>query len=247
MIFDNLKKLINNVPFIKKLILKFILEFKKGKIRQLIHYIFKGHLISNFKISNYSKNNNVKKLQIGGGKHIKKGWLNGDILFGDIYLNATNRFPIKSNSFDYIFAEQFLEHLNFNSGKNCLEEAYRVLKPGGLLRITTPDLKGLFSVYENNNIIVRSQDVLERHRKNHNKDCFNLCHFLNDNFRMWGHSFIYDIETLEKLFLSIGFQNIKHVKFGTSEYSELNGLEVHADTQWMKSAYQIIVEVKKSN
>ena len=137
--------------------------------------------------------------------------------------------------------------MNFNSGKNCLEECYRVLKPGGLLRIATPDLKGLFSVYENNNIIVSSQEVLERHRKNHNKDCFNLCHFLNDNFRMWGHSFIYDIETLEKLFLSIGFQNIKHVKFGTSEHSELNGLEVHADTQWMKSAYQIIVEVKKSN
>ena len=241
MISKILKKQINKIPFIRNL----IFEFRKGKIRQIIHYIFNGHLICNLKISRYFKRNNIKKLQIGGGKHIKEGWLNGDILIGDIYFNASNKFPIKSNSFDYIFAEQFLEHLNFKSGKFCLEECYRVLKPGGLLRIVTPDLKGLFKIYEDKNIVVKSEEVLERHRKNHNKDCLNLCHFLNDNFRMWGHSFIYDIETLEKLFLSIGFQDIKHVKFGTSEHPELNGLELHADTEWMKSAYQIIVEVKK--
>ena len=35
------------------------------------------------------------------------------------------------------------------------------------------------TVNENTNIIVSSQEVLERHRKNHNKDCFNLCHFLS--------------------------------------------------------------------
>ena len=78
MISKILKKQINKIPFIRNL----IFEFRKGKIRQIIHYIFNGHLICNLKISRYFKRNNIKKLQIGGGKHIKEGWLNGDILIG---------------------------------------------------------------------------------------------------------------------------------------------------------------------
>ncbi len=220
-------------------------DFKKGHLKQLIHFIMNGHVISKFKISKYDKNCQIKKLQIGGGNHIKKGWLNGDILNGNIYLNAKKKFPIKSNSFEYIFAEQFIEHLDFTSGKRFMEECYRVLKPGGILRIATPDLKGLLSVYNNNNTVVDKDKVLLRHRNNHNKDCLNLCHFLNDNFRLWGHLFIYDFETLETILLSIGFKNITNVKFGISSDPQLNGLEIHADTEWMKSAYQIIIEVKK--
>ena len=247
MILNIIKQIINRYPFLKKILLKFMHEYKKGNIRQIIHFVNKGHVISKLKISKYCKNNEIKKLQIGGGNHFKKGWLNGDILNGDIYLDATKKFTIESSSFNYIFAEQFIEHLDFESGKKCLKECFRVLKPNGIVRIATPDLKGLLTIYNNTNSVVNSIEVLNRHKKNHNQDCLNLCHFLNDNFRFWGHSFIYDIETLETLLLDIGFQNINHVQFGVSNYPELNELEIHADTEWMKSAYQIIIEVKKPN
>ena len=247
MILNSIKTVLKKYPLLKKIILKLRNEFKRGHIRQIIHFFINGHVISKLKISRYYKNNEIKKLQIGGGNHLKRGWLNGDILNGNIYLNATDKFPIESSSFDYIFAEQFIEHLDFESGKKCLKECFRVLKPNGIVRMATPDLKGLLSIYNNTNSIVNSKEVLSRHRKNHNQDCLNLCHFLNDNFRFWGHSFIYDVETLETLLLDIGFQNINHVRFGVSNFPELNGLEIHADAEWMKSAYQIIIEVKKSN
>ena len=247
MVINSIKKTINSHIFLKKIIRKLLNEFKRGHIRQIFHYTIKGHVISKLKIFKYFKKNAIKKLQIGGGSYLKKGWLNGDILGGDIYLNAADKFPIKSGSLDYIFAEQFIEHLDFESGKKCLEECYRVLKPTGVIRIATPDLNGLFSVYNNNNSIVNSGEALTRHRSNHNKDCLNLCHFINDNFRLWGHSFIYDFETLESVFKNIGFKSINHVNFGISKFPELNGLEIHADTEWMKSAYQIIIEVKKSH
>ena len=70
-------------------------DFKKGHLKQLIHFIMNGHVISKFKISKYDKNCQIKKLQIGGGNHIKKGWLNGDILNGNIYLNAKKKISNK--------------------------------------------------------------------------------------------------------------------------------------------------------
>jgi SAM-dependent methyltransferase len=46
--------------------------------------------------------------------------------------------PIKSNSFDVVHANQFLEHLSHPAGKRFFYESYRILRPGGLLIIRAP-------------------------------------------------------------------------------------------------------------
>lgn len=242
-----INRIIKKYPRFKNLIKFFLFQIKKGYIKQIIHYILKGHFFRKLIVTNYLNKNKIKKLQIGGGYHTKKEWLNGDIIHGDIYLDASKKFPMETETFDYIFAEQFIEHISFDEGKKCINECYRILKPDGVMRIATPDIKGLISVYNNENTMVKSEEVLQRHRKNHNQNCLNLCHLFNDNFRLWGHSFIYDFETLKTLFFDAGFQNLKQVKFGHSLFVELNGLEQHADLEWMKSAYQIILEARKSH
>lgn len=197
-------------------------------------------------VSKYLHSNADRKLQIGGWIHTIDGWLNGDLIAGEIYLNATKRFPFPDESCDLIFAEQFIEHLSFQEGCYCLRECYRVLKKGGKIRLSTPDLEGLCSLYKDQNPDVDLKTAMERHKKGHNRELTTACHLLNDNFRLWGHSFIYDEGTLRMQLERAGFSNIVRKKFGDSDEKELVGLERHADVEWMKNAFVIVLEAQKT-
>ena len=222
-------------------------SFSKGKLRQTLHFATKGHLFRKYRIKKYvfAKRNTFKKLQIGGGYHTKHNWINGDLIAGEIYLNAARKFPFSNGSIDIIFAEQFIEHLSFGDGSKFLKECRRVLKKGGKIRLSTPDLKLLISTYEGRNPNVSLGRAMERHKNNHNKGLTTACHFLNDYFRLWGHSFIYDEDTLTLQLKNIGFSNITRQEFGYSEDKNLSGLERHADFEWMKDAWTLILEGEK--
>jgi SAM-dependent methyltransferase len=51
-------------------------------------------------------------------------------------------------TFDYIVANHSLSDLTFHELPGALSELYRVLKPGGVLRVLVPDLMGAMAAYE---------------------------------------------------------------------------------------------------
>jgi ubiquinone/menaquinone biosynthesis C-methylase UbiE len=53
--------------------------------------------------------------------------------------------PFDDNTFDVLFSKSFIEHLH-NPGK-YLEEAFRVLKPGGQLLTLAPDWESNYKIY----------------------------------------------------------------------------------------------------
>jgi len=55
--------------------------------------------------------------------------------------DVNNKFPLKDNTFDIIVAGEVIEHTFDDIG--FLNECYRILKKGGLLIITTPNLISL--------------------------------------------------------------------------------------------------------
>ncbi len=223
-----------------------IREYKKSNLRRFLHWVKVGHFIRWMKIRRYSKKNQVVCLQIGGGRHSISDCINGDLIDGDIYLNAIYRLPFKNETIDFIFCEQFLEHLSLVEGKKLMAEIFRILKPGGVVRIATPSLNGLIDVYRNQNALVDQKEVIARHRRNHNPDCQNACHLLNDFFHLWGHKFIYDETTLAEIMTSTGFKNLVWQEFGKSEHHILMDRERHADIEWIKHAFTIICEATKA-
>lgn len=73
-------------------------------------------------------------------------WLLNDFINCDLYnLKADKQFdarklPFDDESVDEIYACHLIEHFNFHEAFDVLKEWKRALKPGGLLRIETPDM-----------------------------------------------------------------------------------------------------------
>jgi len=53
--------------------------------------------------------------------------------------------PFDDNTFDVLYSKSFIEHLH--KPEKYLEEAYRVLKPGGLLLTLVPDWEANYKIY----------------------------------------------------------------------------------------------------
>lgn len=55
------------------------------------------------------------------------------------------KLPFKDNTFDVIYSKSFIEHLYYP--ERYLSEAYRILKPGGLLITLVPDWESNYKIY----------------------------------------------------------------------------------------------------
>ena len=92
------------------------------------------------------------RLHLGCGSNELYGWLNTDLtprspcIFG---MDATKPFPLPHGQFAFVFSEHMIEHVPFESGLFILHECFRVLQPGGHIRISTPDLHFLIDLYLN--------------------------------------------------------------------------------------------------
>jgi predicted SAM-dependent methyltransferase len=82
----------------------------------------------------------MKKLNVGCGKDIRKGWVNLDSkkLAGVDVAHDINKapWPFKANEFDEILCQDVLEHAE--DIISTMKEIHRVLKPNGIARIRVP-------------------------------------------------------------------------------------------------------------
>ena len=85
---------------------------------------------------------NAKKVNLGCGNVYIKHWLNYDYK-GNKYVNAhdlSKSIPLPDNYIEFTYSSHIVEHFSREVGKNFIFEQYRILKPGGILRIVFPDL-----------------------------------------------------------------------------------------------------------
>jgi predicted SAM-dependent methyltransferase len=101
-------------------------------------------------IDAYLRHPGVRKLHLGCGGNILSGWLNTDLEPGSsdvARVDLTERLPFEDACFNYIFSEHVIEHLSYSQGLGMLSECHRVLRSGGRIRISTPDLAFLVDLY----------------------------------------------------------------------------------------------------
>ena len=89
-------------------------------------------------------------LNLGSGKGWNcNGWLGLDEIGGN-YLDQNSIFPYEKESIDYVYSAHFFEHVDNKTSQNLFNESYRILKPGGILRILVPDFQLMLDKYNNN-------------------------------------------------------------------------------------------------
>ncbi|MFN7517617.1 MAG: class I SAM-dependent methyltransferase [Dolichospermum sp.] len=194
-----------------------------------------------------TKNQDCIKLNIGSGATLIPGYLNGDIWThpGTVYMNVSEKLPFDDQSVKFIKCEHMVEHLDYSVCQFFFSECYRVLHRDGVLRISTPSLEKIISLYLGKGQISHSE-LIEHHQNYHNRPNTNICSWFNDHMRLWGHEFIFDQTTLFSLLKQAGFREIQEVEYGKSQHLQLQNIETHDEgVEWMKSAYVMIFEVNK--
>jgi predicted SAM-dependent methyltransferase len=167
------------------------------------------------------------KLHIGGGWRLLEEWLNTDIeLIPNVMrMDATRPFPLPDGKFQFVYTEHMIEHVPYKNGIRMLQECHRVMRKGGVIRVITPDLSAIVALYKNESC-AHQKEYLEWFCRAFAPEApSNAVSAINAMFRLWGHQFIYDEETLAEAMRIVGFESVKRWTLGESDYPDLRNME----------------------
>jgi predicted SAM-dependent methyltransferase len=169
------------------------------------------------------------KLHLGCGRVRLKDWVNidSDTSLGtaDIVWDLTRGIPVDNSSCKLVYCEHLLEHFTVEQGLSLLRECYRVLEPGGVLRVAMPSLDVL--IKDSYLGSWRGQDWLSWPQYQFIET---RAEMLNIAFRGWGHKWLYDQEELHRRLKESGFKDIRDAEWGTSDIDDFTGLEIRKDS-----------------
>ena len=164
-------------------------------------------------------------------------WINADILdlsewskehgYNFQQFDARQGIPWSDGSVDLIIASHFLEHITRAEGDRFLKECSRVLKPGGVLRITVPDTKLIAAAYGN----LKAKFSANEGVKNAEDEAEAFWNFLTV-----GHLTAYDEDSLGAKMNNAGFTTYK------CDPGESNSPEIKTETKDMYADHSLYVE-----
>ena len=82
------------------------------------------------------------KINLGSGHWKLPGWINVDIdtqSLPQVCANLAAGLPFSDGVADLMHSEDFIDQLELDGARSFLGECHRILKPGGVIRILTPD------------------------------------------------------------------------------------------------------------
>jgi predicted SAM-dependent methyltransferase len=121
----------------------------------------------------------------------------------------------EDNSVDLIYLGQMIEHLNYiYETPQFLKECYRMMKTGGVIRVTTPDLDLLIRSYINNQMdqFINEQPNFYRNVDQSAKLAMLMYGASGENCKRnnyEGHMFLYTKKSMTDILLNAGFSNIE--------------------------------------
>lgn len=149
------------------------------------------------------------KLHLGCGSKILDGYINIDVrpLPGVHVVSSIDNLSMFSDeAVNVIYCCHVLEHLSRHTVQSALKEWYRVLKPGGIVRISVPNFEAIVQHY------------------NQNKDLSKLLGLLygGQSYPENYHYNIWDMNSMTNLLESVGFKNIEHYDWRTKDTANID-------------------------
>lgn len=131
-----------------------------------------------------------------------------------IHHDLGHSISFQDKSVDYVYSSHFLEHLFEKQGEQLLKETYRILKPGGTVRVCVPDLTYAIELY----------------RKGEKERMLRDYFFVEDMGSFLArHKYMYDFELLSKALRAAGFEDITQCSYRKGEVPDIELLDNRPD------------------
>jgi predicted SAM-dependent methyltransferase len=171
----------------------------------------------------------LRGLNCGSARGLFPGWMNTDLahlkswddaesepgriarIDGDRYFlefDSREPYPFEDGSFEWVYSEHFVEHLDLDDVIGWLSEVRRLLKAGGHVRLSTPDLRLYIEGYLNpeNGFFAEHRERLSRLRVFRETEVPDRpAWMVNQIFRRWKHKWIFDFDELRYAAECAGF------------------------------------------
>ena len=193
------------------------------------------------------------KLNLGCADTVVPGWINVDYAIGariarlpvlgflvrrtrlfnldwssDIFIHDLSKvFPWSNESVKYIYCSHTFEHFSREHGRRLLSECYRVLKPGGIVRIVVPDLAYQVRRYLSNEL--PAEKFVEELGVLYGLGGSPLKKALSP-FLQFPHKCMYDNHALQRVVRSAGFEVAARAPFD-SDIDDIECIELRRRTE----------------
>ena len=167
------------------------------------------------------------KINLGSGHWKLPGWINVDLDFAsrpDVCCDLKAGLPFRDACADFLHTEDFIDQLELPHAQRFLRDCHRVLKPGGVLRVLTPDVELLARMYLEEPAALKK---LWREHVGIPLTYGTAAEILNNAMRFAGHTFLYDAETFARLAADCGFE-AERVYYQQSLHAELRGNDLRS-------------------
>jgi SAM-dependent methyltransferase len=188
-----------------------------------------GHAVQSARIRRYLADHGSRRLNLGCGHHLLEDWLNVDLegaLRGPVFMDLTKPLPLPEGAFEAALCEHLIEHLPRPAGGALMAEAFRVLAPGGRIRVVTPDLETLAGMCVNPPSSEQER-YLEFVAGLHGLSSITPGDALNYIFYDYGHRHIYSVGELTAVLAAAGFSEIRSSRAGHPIDPSFVGVEGH--------------------
>jgi predicted SAM-dependent methyltransferase len=160
-------------------------------------------------------------VNLGCGYRPMKGWVNVDRARGpevQVVWNLADGLPFPDSSCSAVFSEHLIEHVTKEDAARLLRECYRVLKVGGVLRVSTPDAELFLRSYAGD------QEFLAH--PSFSQEIDTPVDRVNYMMREYGlHLWSYDEELLTLMLKRAGFNSIIRQRFDISLHWRMNNID----------------------
>ncbi len=206
-------------------------RFKQLRVAKTLHSgMWKaiGLLVTGSRRREFLNIPGFKGLHVGCGHNVLPGWFNTDLFSSKMVthldIKKTLKFP--NNCLDALYSEHVIEHLSREVCSQFLREANRMLKPGGILRLVTPDLgfflKMMADPFKHDAAVYLNWFAGDECTREYAAEMA-----LNVIIGDHGHVHVYSEGILTAELQGAGFVEVKRFPVGESNHPFLFGIEGH--------------------
>lgn len=131
-----------------------------------------------------------------------------------MYHDLALSLPLHNSSVDFIYSSHFFEHLFKDDAEALLKSCRRALKPGGIIRISIPDLAYAISLYSEG----KKREMLDDYFFVEGKGSY-----------LARHKYMYDFDLIRESLEGSGFVNIVRCEYQMGRTPDIDVLDVYPE------------------